>query len=118
MTSKIEIAITILVTVSVIFIVIDYVYELSKEQEYFIYIFDLAIVSVFIPDFDRRLQASGEEYWHFILKHRYKIPAMLPVIVFAVFETHTLTGAALRGTGLIPLFRIVRLSHGATTISQ
>jgi hypothetical protein len=37
MTSKIETTVTILVAVSVILIVIDYVYELSSEQKYFIY---------------------------------------------------------------------------------
>ena len=33
MTSKIETAVTILVAISVILIVIDYVYELSSEQK-------------------------------------------------------------------------------------
>ncbi len=43
MKSKIEMLVTILVAVSVIFTVIDYIYELSSEQKYFIYIFDLAM---------------------------------------------------------------------------
>lgn len=116
MTSKIETTITILVAVSVILIVIDYVYELSSEQEYFVYIFDLAIVAVLIADFYRRLHASGLGYRQFILKHWYEIPAMIPVIVFSVLETHTVIGAALRGIGLIPLFRIVRLFYRTTII--
>ena len=41
---------------------------------------------------------------------------MLPVVVFAVLETHTVIGAAMRGTGLIPIFRILRLFHRTTTI--
>lgn len=116
MALKIETAVTILVVVSVILIIIDYVYELSTEQKYFVYIFDIAIVGVLIADFYRRLRASGQGYGYFILKHWYEIPAMLPVVVFALLETHTVIGAAMRGTGLIPIFRILRLFHRTTTI--
>jgi voltage-gated potassium channel len=116
MASKIETAVTVLVAVSVILIIIDYVYELSTEQRYFIYVFDIAIVGVLIADFYRRLRASGQRYGHFILRHWYEIPAMLPVVVFALLETHTVIGAAMRGTGLIPIFRILRLFHRTTTI--
>jgi voltage-gated potassium channel len=116
MASNIETAVTVLVAISVILIIIDYVYQLSIEQKYFVYIFDIAIVGVLIADFYRRLQASGQSYGYFILKHWYEIPAMLPVVVFAVLETHTVIGAAMRGTGLIPIFRIIRLFHRTTTI--
>ena len=116
MASNIETAVTVLVAISVILIIIDYVYQLSIEQKYFVYIFDIAIVGVLIVDFYRRLQASGQSYGYFILKHWYEIPAMLPVVVFAVLETHTVIGAAMRGTGLIPIFRILRLFHRTTTI--
>jgi voltage-gated potassium channel len=116
MAYKIETAITVLVGVSVLLIIIDYIYELSTEQTYFIYIVDIAIVAVLIADFYRRLRASGQDYWRFILKHWYEIPAMMPVVVFALLETHTVIGAAMRGTGLIPLFRILRLFHRTTTI--
>ncbi len=116
MALKIETAVTVLVAVSVILIIIDYVYDLSTEQKYFVYIFDIAIVSVLIADFYRRLRASGQAYGYFILKHWYEIPAMLPVVVFALLETHTVIGAAMRGTGLIPIFRILRLFHRTTTI--
>jgi voltage-gated potassium channel len=116
MAFKIETAITVLVGVSVLLIIIDYIYELSTEQTYFIYIFDIAIVAVLIADFYRRLRASGQGYWRFILKHWYEIPAMMPVVIFVLLETHTVIGAAMRGTGLIPLFRIIRLFHRTTTI--
>ena len=116
MALKIETAVTVLVAVSVILIIIDYVYDLSTEQKYFVYIFDIAIVGVLIADFYRRLRASGQAYGYFLLKHWYEIPAMLPVVVFAILETHTVIGAAMRGTGLIPLFRILRLFHRTTTI--
>ncbi|MDQ3837311.1 MAG: potassium channel family protein [Thermoproteota archaeon] len=118
MTAKIETVITILVGISVIFIVIDYIYKLSSEQELFIYVFDLAIVAILIADFYRRLLASGEGYKRFTLKHWYEIPAMLPVVLFALLETHTVIGAALRGIGLIPLFRLVRFFFRTTTIFQ
>ena len=113
---KIETAITILVGVSVVLIIIDYIYELSTEQTYFIYIFDVAIVAILAADFYKRLRASGQGYWRFILKHWYEIPAMIPVFVFALLETHTVIGAAMRGTGFIPIFRILRLFHRTTTI--
>ena len=116
MALKIETAVTVLVAVSVILIIIDYVYDLSTEQKYFVYIFDIAIVGVLIADFYRRLRASGQAYGYFLLKHWYEIPAMLPVVVFAILETHTVIGAAMRGTGLIPIFRILRLFHRTTTI--
>jgi voltage-gated potassium channel len=113
MTSKIEAAVATLTATSVIFIVIDYLYQLPSEQKYFIYTFDLAIVAVLITDFYRRLRASGQGYRRFILKHWYEIPAMLPVIVFVLLETHTVIGAVIR---LIPLFRIVHLFFRTTTI--
>ena len=106
---KIEIGVATLVAVSVFLIVIDYIYELSGEQKNFIYGFDLAIVAILIGDFYRRLRASGEGYIQFILKHWYEIPAMIPVIVFAQLETHTVIGGAIRSIRLVHLFRIVHL---------
>jgi voltage-gated potassium channel len=116
MTTKIEKLVTILVGVSVIFIVIDYVYELSSEKKLFLYTFDLGIVAILVWDFRRRMRASGERYREFILKHWYEIPAMVPVVVFALLETHTIAGAAIRGIRVIRLFRIIHLFSRTTTI--
>ncbi len=118
MISKIELITATLAAISVVLIIIDYVYQLSNEQKYFIYIFDLGIVAVLIADFCRRLRASGEGYRHFLLKHWYEIPAMLPVVLFALIETHTVIGAAIRGIRLIRLFRIVHLFFRTTRIIQ
>ena len=111
-----EIAVTVLVGVSVLLIIIDYAYELSSEQKLFIYSFDLGIVAILIVDFHKRMKDSGEGYRRFILKHWYEIPAMLPVVLFAVLETHTVVGAVIRGIRLIRLFRIIHLLSRATTI--
>lgn len=116
MITKIEKVVTILVGVSVIFIVIDYVYDLSSEQKLFLYTFDLGIVAVLVWDFHRRMRASGERNREFILKHWYEILAMVPVVVFALLETHTVAGAAIRGIRLIRLFRIIHLFSRTTTI--
>ena len=59
-------------------------------------------------DYYVRLKASKEGF-KFIFKHWYEIPAMLPLLLYATFETPTIVGAAIRSLRLIALFRLFRL---------
>ena len=43
-----------------------------------------------------RLKASKEAF-KFIIKYWYEIPAMLPLLLYAAFDTPTIVGAAIRG---------------------
>ena len=59
-------------------------------------------------DYYVRLKASQEGF-KFIFKHWYEIPAMMPLLLYAAFDTPTIVGAAIRSLRLIALFRLFRL---------
>jgi voltage-gated potassium channel len=57
-----------------------------------------------------RFKESEQKGIKFIAKHWYEIPAMLPLILFAIVEQdQSFIGAAIRGLRLVQLFRIVHL---------
>lgn len=45
----------------------------------------------------------------FVAKHVYEIPAMIPLIVFGIFEGQSVFNVAFRGIRLIRLFRLIQL---------
>ena len=107
---KFEIFVGLLTLSSVILALVLYIpgFELSSSQTNAIYIFDLFVVVVLAFDFSVRVKASknGPRY---ALKHCYEIPAMIPLIVFALFEDPLILGAAVRSIRFVRLLRLVRL---------
>ena len=82
--------------------------EVSTDQMYVIYIFDLFVVGILVFDFTVRAQHS-KQATRYTVRHSYEIPAMIPLIVFALFEDPLFLGAAVRSIRFVRLFRLIRL---------
>ena len=85
MNKKAELLVTTITLASVVVILIPSVYSLTTTQLNIIYIFDLIVVVILATDFYIGLRESGQGL-RFLLTHRYEIPAMLPLILFAALE--------------------------------
>jgi len=100
------IGITVLTAISVVLIVSFYVYPVSGNALYAIYIFDFLVVVLLAVDFYKRFKESNEGI-KFILKHCYELPSMIPF--FGIIETQPILGATVRGLRLIRLFRLLQV---------
>lgn len=106
---KIELFISLVTAASVAVILIQYVYPLNTFQLRAVYIFDFIVVIILAFDFIIRMNASEDGRLKFVLKHWYEIPAMIPLVVFALIENDLITGAAARALRLLRLFRLLQL---------
>jgi voltage-gated potassium channel len=110
MNKKFEIFVSIVTAISVIVILLPSIFPLTYNQLQTIYILDIIVVIILVADFYMRFKESEEKGIKFIAKHWYEIPAMLPLILFAIVEQdQSFIGATARGLRLIRLFRIVHL---------
>lgn len=107
-----ELAVSALSAISVVVILIDFLYVLDDSAKIAVYVFDAIVVAILVVDFYKRYKNSNEG-WRFLLKHWYEIPAMLPVFVLAFVEAQLAIGAAVR---LLRLFRIIHLFFRATSV--
>lgn len=105
-----ELFVGLLTLSSVILALVLYIpeIELSSTQINAIYIFDLFVVVVLAFDFCVRAKVSKNGI-RYAIKHCYEIPAMIPLIVFALFEDPLILGAAVRSIRFVRLLRLVRL---------
>ncbi len=94
--------------ISVIVILYQYLEKPTGFALNVIYIFDLVVVAILSTDFYFRARESKEGL-KFILKHCYEIPAMIPLVIFGIFEGQSVFNIGLRGLGLIRLFRLIQL---------
>lgn len=102
---KLELTLAVLIVVSLILSLINYLFLLSENQRIAIYVLDFIVVIFLGADFYHRLKASNEGL-RFILRHWYEIPAMLPLIIF---DIHAVGEGPLRILLLITFFRLIRL---------
>ena len=108
---KAELFVSIITSVSIIVIFLQYIIPLSYNQMQAIYFFDLFVVAILATDFYRRLKKSKQRLGY-ILRHWYEMPAMIPFIFFAVIPeqgSQTFLGASTRSLRLIGLFMILYL---------
>jgi voltage-gated potassium channel len=107
---KFELFVGLLTLSSVILALVFYIpgFELSSTQINAIYIFDLFVCVVLAFDFCVRVKVSKNGI-RYVIRHCYEIPAMIPLIVFALFEDPLFLGAAVRSIRFIRLLRLVRL---------
>jgi voltage-gated potassium channel len=113
---KIEILINIITAVSVLFIVVQYLFSLTSIQLSIVYVFDLFVVIILAVDFSNRAIKSKQGL-KYVLRHWYELPAMIPLFIFSVIEgVENFIVAILRLIRLIRLiqlfFRSLRLLHG------
>jgi len=106
---KREILVSAFTAVSVGIIIYQLVYNPIKSIEYVIYFFDLIVTAILISDFYLRMKESKENKRIFILKHLYEIPALIPLIIFGMFESYSYLNVIFRLLRLIRLFRIIHL---------
>ena len=108
MNPKLEYFVAGITLVSVILIIYQYLEQPTGITLNAIYTFDLGVVIILTFDFYLRMKESKQGP-KFILKHCYEIPAMVPLVVFGVFESESTISIALRSLRLIRLFRLVVL---------
>jgi len=108
-TEKRELLVSSFTAVSVGIIIYQLVYNPIKSIEQLIYIFDLTVSAILITDFYLRMKESKENNKIFLLKHLYEIPALIPLIVFGMFESYGFLNVIFRLLRLIRLFRILHL---------
>lgn len=113
---KIEIFINIITAVSVLFIVVQYLFSLTSIQLSIVYVFDFLVVIILAVDFSNRAIKSKQGL-KYVLRHWYELPAMIPLFIFSVIEgMENSIVAILRLIRLIRLiqlfFRSLRVLHG------
>jgi len=108
--NKFELFLGLLTLSSVVLALVFYIpgINLSNTQTNSIYFFDLIVVIVLTFDFCVRVKASNKAF-QYVAKHAYEIPAMIPLIAFALFEDPLFLGAAVRSIRFVRLLRLVRL---------
>jgi voltage-gated potassium channel len=110
LSNKFELFVGLLTLSSVVLALVFYIpqIQLSIDQIHAIYVFDLLVVAVMAFDFCIRAKFSKKGV-RYIIRHSYEIPAMIPLIVFALFEDPLFLGAAVRSIRFIRLLRLIRL---------
>lgn len=108
MNAKKEYFVAGITLVSVIVILYQFLKKPTGLALNLIYIFDLMVAVILGIDFYTRVRESKEGL-RFIAKHAYEIPAMIPLVVFGIFEGQSVFNVAFRGVRLIRLFRLIQL---------
>lgn len=98
---KIEIFINIITAVSVLFIVVQYLFSLTSIQLGIVYVFDFLVVIILAVDFSNRAIKSKQGL-KYVLRHWYELPAMIPLFTFSVIE-------GLENSGIVAILRLIRL---------
>ncbi len=109
MNTKLELFVAGVTLISVIVIIYQYLEQPSGTALNILYIFDMVVVVILIFDFYYRMKES-KEGTRFVLKHVYELPAMIPLVVFGIFESESALNIAFRGLRLIRLFRLISLA--------
>lgn len=115
MNTKLEYFVAGITLISVIVIMYVYLAQPTGITLNIIYAFDLIVVIILAFEFYYRMKESKEGA-KFILKHAYELPAMIPLVVFGIFESESAVNVALRGLRLIRLFRLINLASRVTLI--
>jgi voltage-gated potassium channel len=119
MENKWRIFVDVLTALSVIAIILDYIYpNLTGLQKDEIYSFDLFVVAILAIDFYYRIKKSNMKVTNFLVKHWYEIPSMMPLLLFSTLEHEILIGTVVRSIRLLRLFRIVHLFFRTVTIFE
>jgi len=104
-----ETLVSTVTAVSVGIIIFQLIYNPTDLIEIGVYAFDSIVTAILIADFYLRMRQSQENKRIFILKHLYEIPALIPLVVFGIFESYSFLNVGFRLLRLIRLFRIIHL---------
>ncbi|MBA3286190.1 MAG: potassium channel family protein [Nitrosopumilus sp.] len=100
---KIEIFINIITAISVLFIVVQYLFSLTNVQLSIVYVFDFLVVIILAVDFSNRAIKSKQGL-KYVLRHWYELPAMIPLFTFSIIE-----GWENSIVAILRLIRLIRL---------
>jgi voltage-gated potassium channel len=106
---KREILVSAFTAVSVGIIIYQLIDNPTKSIEIMIYSFDLLVTALLVIDFYLRMRESKENIHIFILKHLYEIPALIPLLLFGMFESYSYLNVIFRLLRFIRLFRVINL---------
>ncbi len=110
-----DMAIVVFTIASIIIIFADYLYPLSENQRWTLYIFDLFVTSILAVDFYSRIKTSDNRL-KYVIAHWYEFPAMIPLIVYGFADTSLVVQETIKTTRFIALFRLVRLYNLAQMV--
>lgn len=100
--------ISLLVLGSVVLVFVQSFYNFTGSFLFFLYIFDLVLISILGIDFYKRVTQSQDPK-KYLITHIYEIPAMIPLLAFGLLEMNSILQIWSRSLRLFRLFRIVNL---------
>src|SRR5678816_4135878 len=101
-------AVAVLTIASIIVVFATYLYPLSENQLWTLYIFDLFVTAILAVDFYSRIKESDNRL-KYVIAHWYEFPALIPLIVFGYADMSPVIQQTIRTTRFIALFRLIRL---------
>jgi len=94
--------------ISLIIILLTFVYSFNDRQLLVIYIFDFVVIIFLAIDFCIRVKASSHKL-SYVIAHCYEFPAMLPLALLGFLDTLTATNNVILSFKIIAFFRLVQL---------
>ncbi|MGA8084621.1 MAG: ion transporter, partial [Candidatus Nitrosopolaris sp.] len=94
--------------ISLIIILLTFVYPFKDRQLLVIYIFDFLVTTFMAIDFCLRIRASPHKL-RYAISHWYELLAMIPLAVFGGLDAVTVTNNPVLSFKLIAFFRLARL---------
>ena len=114
-TKVVNLLVAVFTIVSIIIVFATYVYPLSENQKWYLYLFDLFVTAMLAVDFYSRIKKSDNK-WKYIIAHWYEFLAMIPLMVYGALDTTPLIQSTIKTTRFIVLFRLIRLYNLALMI--
>jgi voltage-gated potassium channel len=113
--SPIYIIIAVLTVASIIVVFVTFLFPLSNQQIWIMYVFDLVVTGILVIDFIERFNSSSRKT-SFLIAHWYEYPAMIPLIVYGVVDGTVIIESTVKTVRFLAFFRLVRLYNIALMI--
>jgi voltage-gated potassium channel len=104
----INLAFAVSIVASLLIVFVEYLFPFDFEHKLILDTFDLVIVILFALDFYARFSRTSEKKLHFLLKHWFEIPAMIPLIILLLIDPSS-NLLYLRFLALFRLFRLYQI---------
>lgn len=104
----VNVAMVVLTIASVIIVFATYLYPVSENQLWTLYIFDLFVTAMLAVDFYSRIKKSDNRL-KYVIAHWYEFPALIPLIVYGYADMSPIIQETIRTTRFLALFRLIRL---------
>lgn len=104
----IEISLSVLTTISVVLIAMQYLSRIPVNYFGVVLLFDGIVSIILIIDFYKRIKDSKQGYKYF-LYHIYELPSLIPLFFFVMLDADTTLNAGLKSLRIIQLFRFLHI---------